>query len=344
MILEIKNNIEQILENNFYNKRQHNVVKYEDRLNFACPYCGDSSDLRKRRGNLYLSNLSYHCFNCGKHTNYLNFLNDFDVPLNSENIDEIVSHIKKSNSPKSSNILDIKIFNIIDDISLTRDSIKRTFSLKEIEKNSKIYEYLSKRCLLKKLNNFLYDDVRDELWLLNLSKCGKISGAQIRSFNDDKVKYRTYNISKLYKYSKKDLPITDDKEISLINQFSITYNIMNVNLLNDVYVFEGYIDAMFLKNSIGICGVNRSFEFIDNLPNTKFLFDNDKAGFLVTKNKLHLNKYVFMWNKFLNDLDIKIKIKDFNELIIYMVDNKIKFDFNKINNYFTNNELDLINV
>ena len=37
-----------------------------DKLNFACPYCGDSErDPNKKRGNLYLSTQTYKCFNDG---------------------------------------------------------------------------------------------------------------------------------------------------------------------------------------------------------------------------------------------------------------------------------------
>ena len=37
-----------------------------DKLNFACPYCGDSEkDPTKKRGNLYLTTQSYKCFNDG---------------------------------------------------------------------------------------------------------------------------------------------------------------------------------------------------------------------------------------------------------------------------------------
>jgi hypothetical protein len=56
-------------------------------------------------------------------------------------------------------------------------------------------------------------------------------------------------------------------------------------------------------------------------------------------------KKVFMWKKFLNDMSISENIKDFNELICHMSKNKIKFDFrNNIENYFSNDKLDIINI
>ena len=33
-----------------------------NRLNFCCPYCGDSKDSKKKRGNLYTDTLTYKCY------------------------------------------------------------------------------------------------------------------------------------------------------------------------------------------------------------------------------------------------------------------------------------------
>jgi predicted RNA-binding Zn-ribbon protein involved in translation (DUF1610 family) len=41
------------------------------RLNFACPYCGDSEKVRtKKRGNVWLNTLIYRCYNCGEEGNF----------------------------------------------------------------------------------------------------------------------------------------------------------------------------------------------------------------------------------------------------------------------------------
>lgn len=341
IIDKIKENIKSILNDSFKNPAKHTIIEYEDRLNFPCPYCGDSDDLRKRRGNIYLANLTFHCYNCGHHTDYLKFMHDFDMPIGIENL-ETLSNTVKSGQRKKHTTFDISLFNKIDEIALTREQLKKGFYLKEITSNSEIYQYLCGRCLNNKTNRFLYNKYHNELWVLNLNGCGKIIGAQIRSFDENKVKYRTYNISKIYKYLGMEFPYSDDE--NMLNQISITFNITNVELFEPLYIFEGAIDAMFLKNSVGICGVNRTFDLIEELPNAKYFFDNDKAGFLEATEKLKEGKYIFMWAKFLNDLSVDKNIKDLNELIVYMINSKIKFDFGRINDYFTNNELDLINV
>lgn len=338
----IKENVKTILTDSFKNKDKQLVLEYEDRLNFACPYCGDSTDTRKRRGNIYLSNLTFHCFNCGHHCNYIKFMHDFDMSVESENLDIIAETIRHGKKKKKSTF-DIDVFDRLDEIALTRKELKDGFYLSEIM-NGKMYEYLKSRCLKNKTNWFMYNKYHNELWILNLTKNNKIAGVQIRSFDPDKVKYRTYNISKLYQYLKKEMPVTDEEELGILNQTGITFNITNIDLFDKIYVFEGPIDAMFLNNSVGIAGVGRNFDLIENLPETRYFFDNDKAGFKKTKEKLQEGKKVFMWKKLLDDLNIQENIKDFNDLIIYLVKNKIKFNFNEIENYFTDNELDLLEI
>jgi len=337
-------NISSILQDTFKDKEKQRILQYDDRLNFACPYCGDSTNSRKRRGNLYLDNLTFHCFNCGHHGNYIRFMHDFDMPIGNVNIDEISTTIKTGRKKRRTEF-DIKIFNRLEEFSVTRAKLKKHFRLNEITAQDKMYGYLKSRCLHKKLERFLYSSRRNELWILNLTNNHKIAGLQIRSFDPDKVKYRTYNISKIYTYMDMEFPEMDDDDLTLMNQTGITFNILQTDLFSPVYVFEGPMDAMFLTNSVGISGVGRTFDLIENLPETRYVFDNDKAGFEKMVDKMNEGKKVFMWKKFLNDMSISENIKDFNELICHMSKNKIKFDFrNNIENYFSNDKLDIINI
>ena len=72
---EVEDSIRKILEKKFKEPNKRRVYTYPDRFNFACPYCGDSTTSSlKKRGNLYLKDMGFHCFNCGKHTNYIKLL------------------------------------------------------------------------------------------------------------------------------------------------------------------------------------------------------------------------------------------------------------------------------
>ena len=56
----IKGLIQNILNKEFSNQQKRRVDEYADRLNMACPYCGDSSkSVHKKRGNLYFNKLFY---------------------------------------------------------------------------------------------------------------------------------------------------------------------------------------------------------------------------------------------------------------------------------------------
>ena len=336
-------NVSAILNETFSQKEKQKISEYEDRINFACPYCGDSTNTHKKRGNIYLDNLTFHCFNCGHHGNYVQFLKDFDMSVGEENLEFVAETIKRGTRKKHTTF-DIELFNILEKLAVSRETLKRHFRLSEITKGTGIYEYLAGRCVHRKLERFLYNSYHNELWILNFGKSSNITGVQIRSFDESKVKYRTYNISKIYNYIGREMPKLDDDTLAEINKISITFNIMSTDLFAPIYVFEGAIDAMFLKNSIGICGVNRNYDLVENLPETRYFFDNDKAGFERTMEKLNDGKKVFMWKKFLDDLGITEQIKDFNDLIVYMLKNKISFDFNNIENYFTDEKLDLINI
>lgn len=338
-IAEIESKIKTILVDVFKDANKQQILKYEDRLNFACPYCGDSLNVRKRRGNLYLHNLSYHCFNCNTHSDYIHLLKDFDIPVGSSL--SMAENILNNNKPHHQQTFDLYIFDLLNKVAFSREEIKRKLRLTEIQPKTKIYDYLASRCLTGHLHQFLYNSYRNELYVLNLTNENKICGLQIRSFDPNSVKYRTYNIGKLYDRMERKLKVEDD-ELNILNQVSMTYNLMKVDLFEDIYVFEGGMDSFFLKNSIGLCGVGRCMDLVENLNNTIYFFDNDESGYKQTVKKLKEGKRVFLWSKFLKSLSIEAPIKDLNELVVYMVKNKIKFDFKNINDFVSGNELDLI--
>ena len=96
----IKDKIQVILNRSFKERYRQKIDFYSNRWNFACPCCGDSStDIRKKRGNLFLDSLSYHCYNCGEHMGINSFLNRFDESLSNE--DKIAVHELQQNSKKS---------------------------------------------------------------------------------------------------------------------------------------------------------------------------------------------------------------------------------------------------
>jgi hypothetical protein len=83
--------LDSILREQFTGEKA-NAKPYLDRINFACPYCGDShGGTFKKRGNIYWKNLKFHCYNGGcpkPHTTVVDFLKDHGKSFNQK--DELI--------------------------------------------------------------------------------------------------------------------------------------------------------------------------------------------------------------------------------------------------------------
>jgi len=321
------------------------VKEMPGRLTVACPYCGDShDDVHKKRGNLYWTTLQYHCFNCGIHTDVYGILKDHGVAfkdkMDSINvIDYIKSHKLKINEVKT---MQYGIFQKILEIAPTRDELKKKMKFIEIEPGDYPWYYLRDRLLSRKRNNFLYSPSDKRLVVLNLAPDNKIIGYQTRSLVKRKnSRYLTYDIEKIYE--EMDLELTaEPTEIAGMKKLSTLFGIMLVNFQEDVTIFEGPIDAMFMQNTLGLASVGRSTEELDEIPTVRYMFDNDDPGKKKMLEKLKRGKRVFMWSKFIeeNNLNIyKKKIKDLNDLVMVSWESKSKC-LHSVNSYFTDSRLD----
>jgi hypothetical protein len=162
----------------------------------------------------------------------------------------------------------------------------------------------------------------------------KVIGMVLRSLNENsKNKYLTYKLSKIY--DKMNLIYDDD--IDNIDNISSIFNITNINLNDTITIFEGPIDSFFYKNSLAISGIGKSMPF--DIEYIQYWFDNDTTGINKSKDLLKDGKKVFLWKKYLNDVNISKNIKDLNELIVYS--NKNNITLKNFDEYFTNNRLDL---
>ena len=95
---------------------KHKIYRAGNRLNFSCPYCGDSNDGRKKRGNFYLDTLSYKCYNggCGIFKDIYSILKDFSLvgKLEQDEKTEILDilHNRKERRKTYYGDIDISIF------------------------------------------------------------------------------------------------------------------------------------------------------------------------------------------------------------------------------------------
>jgi hypothetical protein len=138
----------------------------------------------------------------------------------------------------------------------------------------------------------------------------------------------------------KNITEIPEKVIDELDAISQVFNICLLNYSKPIILLEGPMDAFLLKNAIANAGANKNFLF--DLP-IKYLYDKDMTG--VKKSIEHINKgdEVFLWERFLKDINAPEKKKwDVNDIMIWAKNNNIKLP--NVLNYFSNNELDIIDI
>ena len=365
----IKEKIQNILNRKFakdsYIKRKIDV--YHDRLNFACVYCNDSrTDVRKKRGNLYLDSLHFHCFNCGHSVGVNKLLSDFDESLSSE--DRIVVHEIQQNSKKfekrPSSSQSSMSMTLLDRLAIPKMILFKVLGLVSPYKNPTASSYLKSRKIdIRDWKYFAFNPLSDELYILNISPSDRVIGYQIRQLNPNsrKQRYMSRRLTKIYadlfnkdinalverillkeplgeKYISEEDGI--DNIVANLDRLSGIFNIMNINISLPLTIMEGPIDSLAIPNSIALQGASKQLEgFFDNIENVRYLYDNDKTGKDMSLKRLKEHKTVFLWEQYLQEMHTKEKVKDLNDL-----QKKDLFSLEKAEGCFSNDEFDAMYI
>ena len=340
-----------------------------DKLNFACPFCGDSKkDPKKKRGNLYLTTHTYKCYNdgCGAKADLTGFVSAFagkyslGIPSisNEKPKFELLTHSKKRGS----------MFEKFISLNAGSQLMKLTelaerFSLKpcsEAKSGSAVYDFIESRNLevLPDFNKIAYFDSKDDkVFLFNIDyKSDRVLGFAIRRLGESYgPKYLIKNYAEFNKNGLvKGMSPEVIHEVDSLNNY---FNILNIDFTKDVIVTEGQIDALFIFNCVATTGVSKSRLLLENLltkRNAKIFFDNDLAGKRQSIELIKKGYSVFLWSKFISDLAktypsnrIQLKlIKDINDAysMLVKIDKKTSIEsFNiLINKYFSDSELDML--
>lgn len=355
---EIKNKIKfaikSILIRTHSQNNKHEILDSSGRLNFACPYCGDSNDDdRKKRGNLFWDSLYYHCYNDGcavngkvTHRTIVQFFRDFSYNVTDDDHFTYLKYIKDHRvSTGELDNLEYNTLKKLDELSVLKEDFRKKMNLFYINESTyRIYPYLISRLLHHKLDYFLWDPRKKQLYILNTNHdASKIYGYQLRNLSENRqrqAKYLSFNISKIRDIMELET-VMDETELDSINKLSLLFGISFLDLTQDFTIFEGPLDSMFMKNSIAICGLTKEpFDF-DSIPTSRYLLDNDKGGTHKMIEKIQKNKKVFLWKKVLEKNKIGAEIKDLNDLIRHMYKYKLKIN---LNNYFSDDPYDILNI
>jgi hypothetical protein len=349
---ELKRGLQDILARRFRNDGARRTIKeFSDRLNFACPYCGDSTTNRyKKRGNVYLNDMSFHCFNCGAHESLWKFFSYFGEPM-PDGVADIIASAREKRAGKRrdgrrNDVVDNDTFRKLDSLAISRELFADTLHLVEITEDAgSISDYIRGRRIPEdRYANFLYSKRMNELYVLNLANNGRdIVGVQVRSFRENVPKYRSYALERCYNMCMLHLPDIDGAEKEDINRLSLIYNTLNFDIYaSEIYVFEGGIDSFFLPNSLGQCGVKKDVLWLDSLSNVVYFFDNDQPGRERSAEKLKGGHKVFLWGKFLSENNFKCRVKDLNDFVCFCEDNSIDWSGIEFGGYVGDSELDII--
>ena len=338
----IKGKLQLILNRSFKESYRRKIDVYSDRLNICCPICGDSaSDIRKKRGNLYLDSLSYHCYNCGAHMGVNSLLHRFDEDLSSE--DKIVVHEIQQNSKKfekrvSSGQTSMSM-NLLDQLGVPKMILFKQLGIMSPYKNETASNYLKSRMIdISDWKYFAFNPQTNELYILNITPNDRVIGFQIRQLDPNSIKsrYLSKRLTRIYsdvfnkdinyiveKVLKKE-PLGEkyiseedgiENIVANLDRLSGIFNIMNVNLNIPLTIMEGPIDSLAIPNSIALQGATKQLEgFFDNVENVRYLFDNDKTGKENSLKKLKEHRTVFLWEQYLKEAHIHQKVKDVNDL------------------------------
>jgi transcription elongation factor Elf1 len=365
----IQEKIQEILNSKHSNRNKRIIAEYPNRLNFACPICGDSkkSD-NKKRGNVYFKNMHYKCFNCGVSFSLTEFFKQLNVNLDPTmllDINRQIDAYAHSNISNTTSITDFsldKILTIKEVEDRLNNSLKyNLYDFKQVDQMSKVGKYLRIDRKVADLSKFYQAIYRPNVKysthvLVNLNYTDKyIIGFQIRNLNSSKDNrfYKIYSFEDLYNFFPEKEPLTEEEK-TRYNKLSYCYNILNVDFGSVITLFEGYIDSIFYPNSIGLVGTNTDYSFLlDESLDVKFFFDNDKAGLKKTKEMIMKGYSVFLWDKFIKDLASKSK----NPNIMYYKLKKELTDLNKVaqkihnpykklklEQYFSVDALDVLNI
>lgn len=360
--------IQGILNKSHSIPEKRNIRVHKDRLNFACPICGDSNKhYGKKRGNLYFKNMYYVCYNeeeCSR--SFTNLLKTFDMDMDLDKKLELYEYIEQNVNYYNPDDVQFdnlnKLYNIDELLKIfSTNKANGLTGLRPLTKGSAVYNHVVNVRKIKNTTN-IYEGIFyiTSKWkfpvMVYMNKIKeKVVSLQTRNLLEgDKRHFKIFDFSMIYDIMYPENELDEQERISY-DKLSHFFNIFNVDFSKPVNMFEGYTDSLFMSNSIGQIGVNTDLSFLlkEEGIEFRFIYDNDFAGFKKSRSMLEQGHKIFLWNKFFIDIisdykgtktkkelaNILKNIKDFN-LLGKRFNKPLEKMFN-FEKYFTNDELDI---
>jgi hypothetical protein len=308
----------------FYNYSYNPTFKKSEGIyNAGCPVCKEGKSFGKRkRLFFYPKTQSFYCFNCSKSWNAFSWILD----VSNSSIDELKNEILHESSSEEVFVLQNIKQKGIKSNDLPLDSIN-------LEDNSQVF-YYKDNIILKKCLSYIKQRKLDTA----INKCESF----YISFNDYIHKNRLcipfYEKNKVVFYQTRSLDESCPKYLSKSGGEKGLFNINNIDEEFDyIFLTEGPIDSMFIKNGVGVAGLSLTDLQKNQLSKYPFhkkiwILDNpsvDETSKEKTKEFVYNKENVYMW-------PLGCKFKDLNEWCIKQNINGIDYK-SIINNIYPTN-------
>jgi len=290
------------------------IKETPDGLAFADPIGGDSkTNPYAKRAHLYWDSFYIICYDDdGYKMPFTELCSKFGVDIGSEQRLAIYDHIDNNITYNDceNEFLDstfdelINLDKLIETLS-SGDCDSQIVNLQPVQAGSKVEFYLKKRNIFNFNNIYQAEFYKSSDWkepvLVIMNRKGdKILGLQIRNLQEGyKRMFKIYNYEHLLEWVDPILlKEIDVNKLVMYNKLSYFYNILNVDFNSTITIFEGYLDSIFYPNSIGLSGVSTDVKFLENNSlDIQYFYDNDKAGWKKSENKINNGFSVFLWKK-----------------------------------------------
>jgi hypothetical protein len=298
----------------------------------GCPSCREGSSWgRKRRLYYIIDDNAICCHNCGWYGNPFKWIMEtgqlqaFEIYAEIEENDYGYIDLEKDDNHKKFN----KEHMPKDSVNLFDNNQLSYYKNNDIIK--KALSYIKKRRLETAVNRC------QDLWLSLDDFIHK--NRIIIPFYDENNKIIHYQSRGLINSDLKTKP----KYLSKLNSDKSLFNYNQIDSsMSDIFIFEGPIDAFFVKNSIATAGIQenstKSFSSLQQkqidrlwLTNKIWVLDSqwqDQASLSKTKKLIQQGHTVFIWPKRIGQ-----EFKDFNEMACHYEIDEISPQFIKKNSY-----------
>lgn len=237
------------------------------------------------------------CHNCGVSTSFYNFLKQVDSSLSEEYSLELYKNSANTNSPEPT-FSELKV----------KPTFKKTLDLPKISELPEEHfarKYVENRMIPKSMYSNLYyaEEFKDLVDSFGVEKDiikgdkrlvipfhdkeGNIVGFQGRALGESKIRYIT---------------------IKLTDEGPRMFGVDRINEEEKIYVFEGPIDSMFIKNSVAVASsaLESASEFLDKTK-LVLVYDNEPRNKEIVKlmEKAIDNHFnVVIWPPMITDKDV----------------------------------------